>query len=126
MLLCRFSVHERSLLQSVRHVHNSFCPLIPAIKPPRISRFSISINASSAVWRLESLQHVLENTAAKKPDLLLHFLIPNGLSEHTESVHGDRSNVCVCVCVRVCVCVCVCVCVLFTRPNHINETIFLS
>jgi len=105
MALCRFSFHERSVLQAVRHVHNSFCPLIPALIPPRNSRFSISINVLSAVWRLERLLHVLENTAAKKPDLLLlDFLTPTGPYEHTESVNGDRSGVCV----------------LITRPNRIN------
>jgi hypothetical protein len=97
-------------VQPARHVHNSFCPLIPALIPPRNSRFSISINVSSAVWWLESLLHVLENTAAKKPDLLLlHFLTPTGPSEHTESVNGDRSDVCV----------------LISRLNHINSFIFL-
>jgi hypothetical protein len=58
------------------------------------------------MWWLESLLHVLENTYtyAKKPDLLLvHFLTPTGLSEYTESVNGERSDVFV----------------LITRPNLI-------
>jgi hypothetical protein len=57
------------------------------------------------MWWLESLLHVLENTYAKKSDLLLvHFLTPTGLSEYTETVNGDRSDVFV----------------LITRPNLTN------